>query len=33
VTIRASGLELRQSVPVDGSMTLPAGGCAVIRER
>jgi beta-galactosidase len=33
VTIRASGLEVRENVPVDGSMTLPAGGCAVIRER
>jgi beta-galactosidase len=33
VTIRASGLDVRENVPVDGSMTIPAGGYAVLKER
>jgi beta-galactosidase len=33
VTIRTSGLDVHENVPVGGSMTIPAGGSAVIRER
>jgi beta-galactosidase len=32
-TIRATGLDVRHNVPVDGSVTIPAGGYAVVRER
>jgi hypothetical protein len=32
-TIRTCGLDVRENVPVDGSMTIAAGGYAVTCER